>query len=60
MFNKSIFFFLFSTRNLLTKYFNDGTISESDHEKFITAEFAFYRESLRYKFKRMYCDDNSF
>ena len=59
MFNKRIFF-LFSTRNLLTKYFNDGTISVSDHEMFITTEFAFYCEGLRYKFKRMYCDDNSF
>ena len=25
----------FSTCNLLTKYFKDGTISESDHERFI-------------------------
>ena len=42
-----------STRNLLTTYFNDGTISESDHEKFIAAVFAFYCESLRYIFKKM-------
>ena len=45
----------FSTGNLLTTYFNDGTISESDHEKFIAAVFAFYCESLRYIFKKMYC-----
>ena len=29
------FFRGFSTHNLLTKYFNDCAISESDHEKFI-------------------------
>ena len=42
----------FSTRNLLTTYFNDSTISESDHEKFIAAVFTFYRESLRHMFKK--------
>ena len=35
----------FSTRNLLTKYFNDGMIFESNHEKFIAVVFAFYCEA---------------
>ena len=54
------FFCGFSTRNLLTKDFNDSIICESDNEKFIAAAFAFYRESLPYIFKKMYCDDESF
>ena len=52
MFKNKIFLFGFSTRYLLTKYFNDGTISESYHKKFITAVFAFYRQSSRYIFKK--------
>ena len=59
MFNNKIFF-LFSIHNLLTNYFNDGTISESDYKKFITTVFAFNRENLRYIFKKMYCNDDSF
>ena len=32
-------FLRISTHNLLTKYFNDDTISDSDHEKFINTAF---------------------
>ena len=45
-------FLVFSARNLLIKYFNDGTIFESEHENFIAAVFAFYCESLQYIFKK--------
>ena len=38
-------FLVFSARNLLIKYFNDGTIFESEHENFIAAVFAFYCEA---------------
>ena len=45
-------------RNLLRKKVEDGDLSVGQHDKFIKAAIAFYRESLRYALLKMNVDSS--